>query len=533
MADLSSAFKPEQILEILLRRRWFIIVPFCIAMVVGIYMAITLPKIYEANTLILVQPQKVPTNYVQSIVSSDIDSRISTISQQIMSRSNLEKIIDRFDLFSGVQYEKMYFEDKIQALRGRINVKVTRARKGADAFSISFKGKDPQTVMKVANTLASFFIDENLKLREAAAVGTSNFLDVELNSMKVKLEEQEQTLKNYREKYMGGLPEQLDSNLKILERLQSQISSKQESLRDAKARLDAFDTNISDIQKLKNSIAGIENLESAGTDDLIKLSKLKEELEDLKTRYTEKHPDIQRVKKAIMKLEKQIVEDNNSTKESGNTSKQIAYRLNNSKEKIAIKTRRNDLLHEIDVYKGDIDKIQKQIEVYQANVESTPKREQELLSIKRDYSNIKSTYDSLLARKLEAQLAVNMEKKQKGEQFRVLDSARLPEKPVSPDMVKLFLLFVAAGLGVGCGLAYLPEYMDRSFRKPDEIEAYLGLPVLATVPVVMQVKTINRHRAYTVFSIISVLISLALLTCFSLLTFKGVEKTLSFVGKFI
>ena len=210
MADTPKKIKPEQILEIILKRHWFIIVPFSIAMVIGTIMAITLPRVYEAKTVILVQPQKVPSNIVQDIVSSDINARISTLSQQILSRSNLEKIIEEFNLFSGSEYEKMFPEKKVESLEKRISIKVTQggSRNAADSFSISFRGTDPEKVMRVTNSLASSFIDENLKIRESQAIGTNLFLEDELEAMRKRLMETEQQLKDYRETNMGGLPEQ-------------------------------------------------------------------------------------------------------------------------------------------------------------------------------------------------------------------------------------------------------------------------------------------------------------------------------------
>ena len=157
-------------------------------MIIGIYLAFTLPKIYSSQTLILVEPQRVPASYVQSIVSTNIESRINTISQQIMSRTNIEKIINEYKLLDDPKYEKMYQEDKLEMIRKQITVSVTRAG-GADAFTVSFQGKDPQKVMNVANALASYFIDENLKVREAQAIGTSDFLENEKAGMLKRLEE--------------------------------------------------------------------------------------------------------------------------------------------------------------------------------------------------------------------------------------------------------------------------------------------------------------------------------------------------------
>jgi uncharacterized protein involved in exopolysaccharide biosynthesis len=229
---------PKTIIDIVIKRRWVVIFPFLIAMIAGIVLSVKLPRIYEASTLILIQPQKVPQNYVQSIVTSDPGERISTLSQQILSRTNLEKIIEEFQLYKGPEFENLYVEDKINSLRRNISVSVSNdKRRESDAFTISYQGKDPQRVMRITNTLSTFFIDENLRLREAQAVGTSDFLDDELSVMKKRLEAVETQLKNYREAYMGELPEQLDSNLRILDRLQEHLGESQQSLSDAKIRL--------------------------------------------------------------------------------------------------------------------------------------------------------------------------------------------------------------------------------------------------------------------------------------------------------
>jgi uncharacterized protein involved in exopolysaccharide biosynthesis len=246
MREKTDTIKIDHYLGLVFKHRWLLIIPFCIAMAVGMYLTIKLPKIYEASTLILVMPQRVPTNFVQSIVTSDINSRINTISQQILSRSNLNKVIKEFDLFSDPKYSSMFIEDKFADLRERINVKVNRAdrRSEADAFTISFKGSEPKIVTAVTNRLAGSFIDENLRVRETQAVGTSDFLAAELETKRKRLEEVEQTLREYRRQYMGELPEQLDANLRILERLQTQLSEREQTLREEKSRLTAIENQI-------------------------------------------------------------------------------------------------------------------------------------------------------------------------------------------------------------------------------------------------------------------------------------------------
>jgi protein tyrosine kinase modulator len=491
MRNPAETIKPEEIIEIIIRRRWYIIIPFCLSMMVGIYFIITLPKVYSASTMILLQPQRVSANYVQSIVSVDLDSRINTLSQQILSRTNLEKIINEFKLYSGPKSENMFMEDIIESMRKRITVDVTSSRRDTNAFSISFKGKDPEKVMKVTNALANYFIGENLKNREAQALGTSDFLDDELHEMRKRLEEVEQALKDYREGYMGGLPEQLESNLRILDRLQEQLVERRQNLTDAKTRLAAMESAISQGQNLPP--AG-----ETGTDDTFNLDQLNAQLKQLKTRYTDQHPDIIRLKERIEGLEKE--------------------------PEVLVRNRQiEDTKREIKAIEGEISDIQKQTKIYEVRVEETPEREQELLSLRRDYDNISETYNSLLERKLEAELAVNLEKKQQGEQFRIIDPAKIPEKPSGTDMKKLLLLFIAAGVGIGGGLVFLLEYLDTSFRKPNDIESHLDLPVLATVPAILHPRDVRMKKLNQVLSIFFIIVAIVLLAGFTFVSLTGFD----------
>jgi protein tyrosine kinase modulator len=491
MRNPSETINPNEIIDIILRRRWHILIPFCLSMMAGIYFALTLPNIYSASTLILLQPQTVPANYVRSIVSEDIDSRINTLSQRILSRTNLEMIIDEFKLYSGPKFEKMFMEDKIKSMRKRITVDITRNRRNANAFSITFKGRDPEKVMKVTNALANYFIGENLKSREVQATGTSDFIDDELNTMRKRLEEVEQALKGYRERNMGGLPEQLDSNLRILDRMQEQLVERRQNLTDAKSRLAAMESAISEGQNLQPT-------GETGTGDTLNLDHLNAQLKQLQTRYTDQHPDIIRLKKKIADLEKE--------------------------PKLPVRNRQiDDIKREIRTLTAEISDILNQMKIYEVRVEETPKREQELLSLKRDYDNINESYNSLLARKLEAELAVNLEKKQQGEQFRIIDSARMPEKPSGTDIKKIFLLFITAGLGIACGLVFLLEYLDSSFRNPDDIESHLGLPVLATVPAILHPREVRMKKLNQVLSFFFIIIAIALLSGFTFISLSGFD----------
>jgi polysaccharide chain length determinant protein (PEP-CTERM system associated) len=514
------------------RRRWFIIGPFCLAMIVGMALAIKLPKLYEASTLILVQPQRVPEKIVTPVVDTDIEMRINTISQQILSRSNLERVIEKFNLFSEPKQRDMFMEDKIESLRKRIKVEISRtiSKKDTEAFLISYQDRSPQTTMRVANGLASFFIDENLKERETRAVGTSDFLESELEAMRRRLEEQEQILKKFREKNMGELPEQLDSNLKILERLNQQLSQKEESLRSARVSLAAIESEMAIKQSALAAMAPPPPVQATGreSEDQMSLDQLRDKLSGLRASYTDQHPDVVRLKAKIEKMEKEQPA-NLTPAEGASGSAAGAGRFASAQLNAEAARQRTVLNGAIRSLEGDIARINQEIRDYQRRVEATPKREQELLSLRRDYDNIKASYNSLLNRKLEADISVNMEKKQKGEQFQIIDPARLPEKPVSPNMPKMFMIAIAAGLGIGAGLVFLVDSSDTSVRRLDDFEEKFGMVVLASVPRIFNCRDKIRHRFRLAATAVSILIAIVLAAGFAAICFLGVDPAIGIV----
>lgn len=529
MEKSSEGIKPEDIIEIISRRRWWIIIPFCLTMIVGICLSFMLPKYYKAETLILIQPQKLPDNYVQSVVTTDVDARLNAFSRQILSRSNLEKIIKDFNLFPAPKYQTMFMEDKIADLQKRISINLIRqqvskyAAGNAYAFTISFEGKDPEKVMKITNNLASYFIDQNMMFREAEAIGTSNFLEGELSSTRKELMANEKKQKEYREKYMGELPEQLNSNRGMLIRIQEQLKEKQASLLNEENKLAMIMNQISEGAFLFGQGATVTSDGRIVSDieQSISLEQAKEMLSYLESRYTQKHPDIMRMKKIISDLEQK------NKKNGEDTSGKSQYIPPNAKMEVErIKVNINTLT-------TGISKLKSQIRGYEEQINNTPAREQELSSLKRDYDNIKASYQFLLNRKLESEVSVNMEKVQKGEKFRVLDFAMLPEKPSFPNMKILFLLCLVAGPNIGLGLVFLLEYLNTSFRNPKDIESYLGVPILATVPVIYDRKDKMRQKRNQVFCIFSIMFSCVLLSAFAVLSFVGVEQTMDLLNRFI
>ena len=511
-------------LDMALRRKWWIIIPFLLVLLAGLTYALRTPRIYEAKTLILVQPQRVPEDYVRAIVSVSVEQRLRTITQQVTSRTNLEKIIKQYGLYQ--DKEDMLLDDKVALLREMIKVEVSHRtrRDEANAFTISFRDKDPEKAAAVTNALASNFITENLKMREAQALGTSSFLADELESVKRKLAAKEEELKQYRIKYMGGLPEQLETNLSILERLQTQLDQYHENLRDAENRKILIQQQIADAEKTP-AVEMASPGEQGGTQSL---AELKAELAMLESRYTERHPDVIRLRETIARLEaSQGSMPGESASRAGPPSRQeegVLHSLRRQLEEVNL---------EINQLKAEIKETEAEIKVYEKRIEETPKREQELLSLNRDYENLRELYNSLLNRKLEAELAVSLEKKQKGEQFRVIDPAKVPSRPVEPDMRKILLATFILALGLGCGLAYLVEMMDTSYKDPEEVEKDLGLPVLLSIPIRYTKGELRRMKFKTILAYSSVSIGFLASVFGILVATKGLDKTLRFFTELV
>lgn len=528
-----TQIKPDYIIDVLIRGRWFLIVPLCISLTLGLGMTLTANKTYEAATMILVQPQRVPINYIKSVVSSGIGERISTISQQVLSRSNLEQIIEQFGLYENSS--GIYQEEKIEALRKQIKVKIENSRGGSEAFSISFTGSEPERVMRIANTLASYFMDENLKVREAQAIGTSEFLDSELEKTKKRLEEKEQKVAAFRAKYLGGLPDELESNLRTLDRMQKEVTDKAMLLREVNTSISQLDSQISSMAATGGSGTGGDDflsfdLEESEEGDDSAVQAAQEKYDALLLRYTEKHPDVKKLKSIIEKL-KQKLEAAKEEEELPSAESKEDILPDMGMDPVApLKAQRAQLVAEANNIQAEVSAIQEKMKIYAQRVEDTPKRELELQSLTRDYSNIQDVYNSILDRKLEAELSVNMEKKQKGEQFRILDHARLPEKPISPNVKMMFLLSIAGGLGLGGGILFLKELLTFSvIRRDDQIDTLLGLPILASIPPLEKPNGRTKKKIEWVMFICCCSYSAVFLAFFAILNHKGLDRTMNFI----
>lgn len=458
----SSQFNIQDYIDIILRKRRLIIISFVVFAILSIPIGLLLPKTYRSSTLILVERQQIPEQYVRSTVGVEIGDRLQTISQQITSRSLLEKVIKELNLYKD---SSEHMESKVEMMRKNIEIQV----RGRDAFTLSFKGNNPETVMKTVNMLASLFIEESLRIREKQVTGTSEFLESELKLIKDKLEVKEKALKEYKTRYIGELPEQLQANLSSLNRFQLELQTTTDALRSAEDRKVAAHRQLEDRKNELDRQGGINPLQN-------KLDALRTELADLQARYTDRYPDIPRLKREIKETEENIKKEREIKKEnpiSRINTDQIYQNMLNQIENIEF---------EINALKERQKNILAQTKLYQERVESAPSREQELITLNRDYENLRLSYQSMLNRKLEAQISENLEKRQKGERFRIVDPANLPHVPVGLSKRLIVLAALGGSAGAALALAILLEFIILGFKKPEEVEDLIKLPVFATIP---------------------------------------------------
>ncbi|MCK4603500.1 MAG: hypothetical protein KAU41_02230 [Deltaproteobacteria bacterium] len=479
-------------LSLLLRRKWEIIfgmIPFLLA---GLLYCLFSAKIYSTSTTIVVVPQRVPEAYVRSTITGDIDERIRGIWQEVTSRTSLERIIEQFNLYPGAR-ERLPMETVVQAMRKKIQIDSPRAAR-TNAYILSYEGADPILITKVVNALANIFIEENLKLRETQARGTAEFLSEELEKVYRELKHREEVMKQYKVEHMGELPEQRMSNLAMLQRLQEELETLQENIRRAEDRRLLLQRQLAEERSsLRAAAHGVARLQGEGIvshQAPTTLEGLKERLKAFRTRYTDVHPDVAAVKNLVAKLEKeQEIRSSASDKEDAEVGGKVEAPVDAGGQEnaviVGLKYQLKGLDFDIKAIKEASNKVRKQIAVYQKRVEETPKREQELVDLTRDYDNLRMTYESLLSRKIEAEQAAALERRQKGEQFRVIDPARIPVVAFKPNLKKILAMTLILAAGAGLGLALGREYLSNVFYDPEDVKKALNISVLACVPLLL------------------------------------------------
>ena len=479
-------------LEILQRRiLWVLGSGIVLAVATYLYVR-TLPDIYVSETVILVEPQKVPSEYVRATSIGSIEGRLATISQQIMSRTRLEKIIQENNLHPDVRM-KQPIETVVEMMRkNEIHLKVTKS----DAFTLSYLSQDPALAQKITSQLASLYIEENLRVREEQTQGVSEFMDLQLKETKAKLLELEGSLTSFKMNHIGSLPEQQQANLAVLGRLQQQLQASIDStnrLEEQKGYQQRLQAELKSLSHLGTAAKPSSTETAAGLLATQKapnpLSQKKTELGILQQRYTSGHPDVRKLKAeiALLEQEQEVAPENVARKRDETSSNQVSDDVQSSQANVeAIQFMRQIDALDRQVRQGvkEQERIKLEMAVYQARVDNTPRIEQMQKEISRDYDITREHYQKLLAKKNEAEMAGSLEKRQKGEQFRIIDPASFPQKPISPDRLQLNAVGTLAGLFLGFGLALLVELRDESIRSTQQLTQLTKYPVLAVISII-------------------------------------------------
>jgi succinoglycan biosynthesis transport protein ExoP len=460
------------------RRKWLGIIVCLLPLTASLTAIIALPDLYQSTALVLVERQQVPEAFVRPTVTSQLEIRLQTISQEILSRSRLESLITRFGLYPNLR-TRTSSEEAVDQMRRdiQIDLRGNDPKKGGSttAFALSYRGADPQTVAQVTNTLASFYIEENLKARERQATGTAEFLRAQLAEAQKRLDEQEAKVSAFRRRNMGSLPQQMTANLAALDSLNARLRSNVDNQVRLAERRDQLASQLAQAR-----------IDAGGPEpDDVRLARLRQALVALRMKYTDLWPEIVQIKDEIARLEKQMADPKSKPKTAEVPPTPEVMRLQGM-----LKSAETELA----LTKTDEQRLRKSMDSYQARIDETPKNEQEFQELTRNYETTKDLYQNLTKRFEEAQLAESMEQRQKGEQFKILDSAVPAASPTAPRRDRLLIVSIVLSLALGAGAIILAEVLDTSFHSASDLRAHVGIPLLVSIPRILTDHDVRRQR---------------------------------------
>ena len=469
------------------RRRWWIIaIPTLLAPVLAFVGSLWIPDRYTSKTSVLVEQQKVPDTFVKPVVAEEINQRLATMQEQILSRTRLQPIIERFGLYKS-DVGKVAMEDLLDRMRKSISVSAVKAdfgdrTGGLPGFYISFTADDPKTAQQVCSEITSMFVNENLRIRQQHAQGTTDFLKSQVEDAKRTLDEQDAKLAAFKLKYLNQLPGDEQTNIAMLNALNNRLEAINQGLAQAQQQKTFLEGMLAR-QTAEWKSSQVEGSVGAPVDLDKKRTDLQAQLLDLQTRYTADHPDVIKTKNMIAELDKKIAAASaaaagdskpTSTVASATEPKeltQLRLSLKQNDQAIAEKLKQQE-------------QAQKDLRIYQGRISISPQIEEQYKGLTRDHTSAQTFYEGLLNKQRESEMATDLERRQEGEQFRVLDPPSLPERPTFPNRIAITFGGLAFGLCLGGGIVFLLEAKDDSLRTEPDVVAVLKLPVLVSVPTI-------------------------------------------------
>jgi len=469
MEDYAGIFK---------RRFWLILICTVICLAVAVGVSFVLPSKYDSQTLVLIEQQRVPENYVKPVVDEDLGARLASMKEQILSRSRLEPIINKYSLFAGSSNN---MDDRVDMTRKAIKITQLHSEQahetgGMPGFFVAFEAQDPHIAQQVCGEITSLFVSENLSAREQSAEGTSDFLKQQLDDAKRKLDEQDAKLAAFQEKYLGRLPGQETSNSNTLQALTTQLDAANQAVN----RMQQNETFLQAmISQAEHQIQSTESVTVAAVDERRKeLKSLMDQKAALDAIFTPDHPDVIALKRRIAKLQAEIAHVPAEAAPATDTApvsrpdppqlQQLKAQLQAEQQSIA-------------GTKQQQAQIEQQIRGYESRIEASPKVEEEYKEVTRDHDTALQFYNSLLSKMNESSMATALEHRQQGEQFLVMDAANLPDEASFPNRPIFAAGGLAGGLFLGILIAVLLEFRDTSLRNERDIWAFTKLPTLGVI----------------------------------------------------
>jgi polysaccharide biosynthesis transport protein len=501
----SQGLNLDYYLGVVRRRHLHFLIPLFIGWTLVWAASWVLPPRYQSSTLILVEQPTMPKDYVTPNVNDDLQERMQSITQQILSRTRLLHIIDQFHLYAGNHGDRLP-DDKVELMRKDIDIELVRdARNQITAFNVSFTSRDPHLAQQVTSELTNLFINENLEVRQQQSEGTTQFLEDQLESARKSLAEQEDRIRQFKGQHVGEMPGQLASNLQILSGLQSQLQNDQDALNAAKQQHVYLQTLVDQYHALQGSAKS-----SDGTAVPVGLPALDQELEkekaqlaDLRSHYTERHPDVRKLKDQVAETEKMrdqllasLQTKSSNAGADGADSAAVSASADPAQTAMLLQMQGQLRSNQVEIgnRERDLATLKTKIDDYQARLNQEPIREQQLADLTRGYDQSKANYDDLLKKKNESQMATSMELLQQGERFRVIDAPSFPEKPEFPNRLKLCGMGLGAGIALGVFVAGAFEMFDRRAYNEQELKGLIPVAILAEIPEVTTPDDEKRAR---------------------------------------
>ena len=462
------------------RKFWFIFPAVAVTIAIAV-MAWRLPNIYRCEAIILVQPQKVPSSYVTTTVTTAMADRVAVIYQQVVSPSRLKRIIDSLGLYPEIRKDEGV-QSALLTMTKAVNVEqVTAMGANAPAFRISYKGRNPAQVAQVTNQLTAMFIEENLKVREEQSYGTSDFIEGELKKVEVQLEEKEKELNETRARYGQDLPESGQFRLQEAAALGQQLHAVQDKITQDQQQE-------ADLQSLAGSTAPTVDLDLGASlaGGASQTEELQAKLNSLRSRYGPNHPDVRK-----LQAELDQAKANEPDSPASKSATPSARKVHNP----VIEAQLEQLDLDIEKQKERAAQLQSAMKQQLAGLQNMPAYKEKIDSVQRDYDALEGRYRALLNQKMSAETATSLESREKSERFVILDSAQIPERPYSPNRPFMIMGGALLGILVGIGVALAREVMDDSVRNEREAERIVGAPVLTGVPEILTVQQL-LHSAW-------------------------------------